>query len=241
MEWLNAPPCVLLGHRGVRNAAPENTLHAFALALEQGADGFEFDVKLSADGIPVVIHDGTVDRTTNGRGSVAALTVAELQQLDAGGGQPIPTLDDVFARFGGGVLYNVELKTLELEAADLEQAVVAAIRRHDVAAQVLISSFNPKALERAGRIGPDLALGFLHAGPGRLLLPEVPLLALHPRQSQADAAYLAWAAAHGYRVHVWTVNDAAAALALRRQGVHALISDQPLALHQAFSAAAGAP
>ncbi|MCC7360725.1 MAG: hypothetical protein IT317_14685 [Anaerolineales bacterium] len=107
----------VIAHRGASADAPENTLSAFALALEQGADGLELDVTLSADGVPVVIHDDTLDRTTDGRGRVARHTLAELKGLDAGyaarfgskfAGQRLPTLDEVFAAFGQRTIINVE-------------------------------------------------------------------------------------------------------------------------------------
>ena len=99
-EWASGQRPFIIGHRGASAEAPENTLVAFLLAQAQGADGIEFDVQLSADGCPVVIHDGNLARTTNGRGQVQDFTVAALQKLDAGHGQPIPTLDEVFESLG---------------------------------------------------------------------------------------------------------------------------------------------
>ena len=108
VDWHTAfDTTLILGHRGASAVAPENTLLAFEAAQAGGADGIEFDVQLSADGIPVVIHDQTVDRTTNGQGKVAAMTVAELQAWTAGEGAIIPTLDDVFTPFGDTFLYNL--------------------------------------------------------------------------------------------------------------------------------------
>src|SRR3970040_2158507 len=110
---------LILGHRGASAYAPENTLAAFRRALELGADGFELDVTLSADGVPVVIHDDTVDRTTDGSGPVANLTLAQLKQLPAGfrarfgtefAGERIPTLEEVVARLGQRALLHVEFE-----------------------------------------------------------------------------------------------------------------------------------
>jgi len=91
----------IIAHRGASAHAPENTLTAFQLALDQGADGIELDVMLSKDGQLVVIHDETVDRTTNGTGKVAEMDLVELKVLDAGQGESLPTLPEVFDRFGG--------------------------------------------------------------------------------------------------------------------------------------------
>src|SRR5436853_1370309 len=110
---------LVLGHRGASGYAPENTLSAFNLAMDQGADGVELDVTLSADGVPVVIHDDTLDRTTSGHGPVGALTLAQLKRLDAGyaaqfgkqfAGERLPTLAEVFAAYGQRTFINVELK-----------------------------------------------------------------------------------------------------------------------------------
>ena len=110
MSWLSADRPLIIGHRGAAADAPENTLAAFTLALAQGADGVELDVQLCADGVPIIIHDTTVDRTCDGTGRVADLSLAELRLLTIDNDHPIPTLDDLFATFGRRTLYNVELK-----------------------------------------------------------------------------------------------------------------------------------
>ncbi|RIK22153.1 MAG: glycerophosphodiester phosphodiesterase, partial [Anaerolineae bacterium] len=107
--WLTADRPLIIGHRGASADAPENTLAAFALALEQNADGIELDVQLSADGVPVIIHDDDVDRTTDGAGRVHDLTLAELRALTIAGEHAIPTLDELFEMLGRRPLYNVEL------------------------------------------------------------------------------------------------------------------------------------
>ena len=232
MGWNAPPPFCLLGHRGARATAPENTLAAFDAALAAGAAGFEFDVQLTADGVAVILHDTTVDRTTNGRGAVAELTAAELATLDAGGGQPIPTLDTLFARYGDRVLYNLELKSARLRDVAVADVAVRCVQRHGLADQVLISSFNPLALRRAARARvPGLQLGYLHYAPRpRQLAWLVKTSAVHPHYRLVTPAYMAWAHRRGLRVHVWTVNDAATARFLRDLGVQAIITDDPAAL-----------
>ena len=134
---------LILGHRGASAYAPENTLAAFRLAREQGADGIELDAKLSADGFVVVMHDTTVDRTTNGTGKVSALTYYELRQLDAGSwynqkyrGEPIPTLEDVFSAVGRDLLVNVELTNYTTLADALPEKVAALVIKMDLEKQV---------------------------------------------------------------------------------------------------------
>ncbi|MDX1615422.1 MAG: glycerophosphodiester phosphodiesterase family protein [Candidatus Promineifilaceae bacterium] len=228
--WLTAPDPLLIGHRGASAQAPENTLAAFALAGQQGAHGVELDLRLAADGVPVVIHDATVDRTTNGSGAVADLTAAQLQRLNAGAGQPVPTLDDLFAAFGSTYLYNLELKGRAWQAGRLLSAVAESVHRHALARRVLVSSFSPWIMWRSRRyFPPQVALALLVAADP--LSQQTRRLfhgaAEHPQAALVDQAYMDRARARGLRVHVWTVNDPSLARTLLDLGVHALISDDP--------------
>ena len=228
-DWISAQRPLIIGHRGASAEAPENTLAAFTLAQNQGADGIEFDVQLSADGWPVVIHDSQLERTTNGRGAVQQFTVAELQKLDAGQGQPIPTLDEVFETVGPNFLYNVELKTAALRDTGLAAEVADRIQAHGVERQTVVSSFNPLAMRYARRhltqstwvahLSYKSAFKFKHS--------LIPVQAVHPYYRMVDADYMAWAKKHGWRVHVWTVDDPAEAQRLAGLGVHALITNKP--------------
>src|SRR5690606_28189003 len=109
---------LVFGHRGAKAYAPMNTIPAFELAAEQGADGIELDVHRSKDGHAVIVHDFTVDETTDGNGTVTEMTLAQLKELDAGSwfgegfhGVQIPTLDEVFEAVGERLLINVEIKS----------------------------------------------------------------------------------------------------------------------------------
>jgi len=209
-----------IAHRGASAAAPPNTLAAFEKAIELGADGVEFDVHLSADGVPVVIHDFTVDSTTDGSGRVAEMTLAQLKQLDAGShfdpafaGERIPTLGEVLEAVGGRLLLNIELKSTSLRDNGLEQAVIAQVEQHSLGDSVLFSSFNPFSLRRAKRIASHIPVGLLYAPDLPLplrrawLAPLVPHEARHPKHTMVDARYMAWARRRGYRVNTWTVDD----------------------------------
>ena len=131
------PQPVIFAHRGASAHAPENTLAAFELALAQQADALELDVKLSADGHVVVIHDATVDRTTNGHGRVRDLSLADLKKLDAGSffsqafaGENIPTLDEVFESFGKRTFINVELTNYSTPGDALVESVCMLVKKH---------------------------------------------------------------------------------------------------------------
>ena len=164
----------MIAHRGASAYAPENTLAAFQLALRQGADGVELDVQLSADGEVVVCHDGSVDRTTDGHGLVAELSLAQLKQLDAGAwfgqafrGERIPTLAEVFESLPGGII-DVELKPGALSSA-LPNKVAALITRFNLSERVIVTSFLPHYLSRIHQLLPKQAIGLLELrGIGRL-------------------------------------------------------------------------
>lgn len=241
-DWLTSHHPLIIGHRGASADAPENTLAAFALAIEQGADGVELDVQLSADGWPVIIHDDTVDRTSNGSGRVSEMTVAELQQLDLGMEQTIPTLDELFEAFGPTLLYNVELKSdgllrTGLRDTGLEAAVAERIEAHHLENRVLVSSFDPFCVRRARRyLSRTTPVAFLRESrtwqiAHRLIKAE----ADHPYHALVDETYMAWARQHNLRVNVWTVDDAAEAQRLVNLGVHGIITNKPAFIRMQLS------
>ncbi len=247
---------LILAHRGASAYAPENTMAAFRLAHELGADGIEFDVQLTRDKIPVVIHDDTVERTTNGAGRVAALTIAEIARLDAGAwksanyvGEPIPTLAQLFdgladwLRPTGRVspcLLNLELKTERFFSDGLERQVMNVIARYGLQERILLSSFSPFALRRARALRRDIPRGLLYDSTMALPLRRAWLRfwanpqALHPEASLIDARYMEWARRKKLQVNTWTVDDPSEARRLADLGVHALITNKPDVIRDAL-------
>jgi glycerophosphoryl diester phosphodiesterase len=237
-------------HRGAREIAPENTLAAFRVAQEIGASGVELDVILTSDGEVVVIHDDTLDRTTDGSGQVRDMTLAELKTLDAGSwfapqfaGQRIPTLQEVFALIGGRMVLNIELKTRSLTDDRLEVKVVELAERNDLAGSVILSSFNPLAIWRVKRLNPRLATGLLYMEDTPLPLRRAwlrPLArpdGLHPRHTIVTPAYVRWAKERGYSITAWTVNDLHEMRRLIELGVDGIITDRPERLKDLVTAA----
>ena len=234
-----------IGHRGARAAAPENTLAAFRLAVDMGADGVELDVMLSKDGALVIHHDYKLGRTEDGKGKVRNHTLTQLKRLDAGSwkdaqfaGERIPTLAEVFHVLDRQVVVNVELKTQAWGADGLEEAVVAEIKRSHMVDMVVISSFNPFSLLRIRDLAPTLPIGLLYAPdlPPHLsrawLRPLVRPDALHPRHDMVTPRFVTWAKKRGYRINTWTVNEPDEMRRLVRLGVDAIISDVPDVLGQ---------
>jgi glycerophosphoryl diester phosphodiesterase len=236
MDWRSAQTPLVIGHRGASSEAPENTLAAFGLAAEQRADGIELDVRLSADGDVVVIHDDSVERTTSGRGQVRSLSTAELQALDAGMEQGIPTLDDVFLAFGPSLLYNVELKDFGLSDGGLAIAVADRIAAYHLENHVVVSSFNPLAVRRARKnLSRTTMVGILWwKRPRWLRHLGVQAEADHPYFPLVDEEYMDWAREKGYRVHVWTVDEPAEARRLAELGVHGIITNKPALIREAL-------
>ena len=233
---------LVFGHRGASALAPENTLAAFRLALEQGADGVELDVVLSADGVPVVIHDETLDRTTTGRGPVSRLTLAELKQLNAGyparfGSQfpaeRMPTLAEVFEACGDQTIINIELKHDRSPGRQLAARVDELIHAYGRQGRVIVSSFQYSSLGRLKALDPGLPVGLLYVAPvfgprlAQCLAARLPHEAHHPPAAGLTAGEIAWCHQQGLRVNAWTVDDEDGLRRLALAGVDGLITNRP--------------
>ena len=222
----------VIAHRGASGDFPENTLLAFRQALLAGADALEFDVRTTRDGVPVVIHDAMVNRTTDGAGLVVDMELGQLRGLDVGAGEPIPTLAEVLDSFVG-VPMIMEVK---VEAA--AEPALTEISRRQLQSHLLVGSFEHKALrpfQRArwpttasrrqtalfwagSRVGARI-----RAGP--YVAFSVPEYSGHVHV--VDPRFTAMAARAGLPVHVWTVDDTGTAARLRRTGVAGIVTNFP--------------
>jgi glycerophosphoryl diester phosphodiesterase len=219
----------VIGHRGAAGDSPENTLAGLGEAARRGCRWVEVDAKLTADGIPVLFHDDTLERTTNGRGAVASRTLAELGDLDAGAGETIPTLADALnlaERLGLGM--NVELKPCPGRDAETGRRVTEALVGAGI--PLLLSSFSETALLAAREMAPGL--------PRALLVGRVPddwrdrvarvgAEALHCRWRGLRRHRIRELAAAGVPVRCYTVNDPDVAARLFSWGVAGVFSDFP--------------
>jgi glycerophosphoryl diester phosphodiesterase len=231
----------VFAHRGSSAYAPENTLAAFELAFEQGADGIELDAKLSADGQVVVIHDDTVDRTTDGTGRVKSLTLAEIKRLDAGSKFPpkfmpqkIPILEEVFRAVGDKLFINVEVTNYASPLDDLPERVATLIKEFHLESSVIISSFNFIALCKIRALLTELPLGLLtFSGTTKALYRAKivrwnPLLALHPPVGETTPELVRAIQSKGSRVHVYTVNQPQEMQRMFEMGVDGIFTDDPI-------------
>lgn len=230
----------LYAHRGASADAPENTLAAFRRALAAGADGIELDVHLSADGVPVVIHDDTLERTTDGHGAVAAHLLDSLQTLDAGrwfaahfAGEPLPTLEETLRLLAGRLRLNLEVKDTRAGMAVLE------LLWQFPQAEAVVSSFDHALLARLRRAAPDLTLAVLAESDWHLALGRAKALgasAFHPRADLVSRPLLAACRHLRLPVFAWTVDEPAEARRLARLGIDGLFTNNPACLRQDFPA-----
>jgi glycerophosphoryl diester phosphodiesterase len=228
------PLCI--AHRGASFEAPENTIAAFELALTQGADALELDVHLSKDDHPVVIHDFTLERTTDGDGAVRTQTVRELKRLDAGSwkgrtfqGQRIQTLQEVLERFRDRARFWIELKGGSDLYPEIEDRVVTLLEIYEVLDRALVQSFDHAALGRIHAMRREVRLGaLLIEGP---IDPEAVAgqgcRAVCPRFELIEPAGLATIRAARLECYGWTVNEPAHMDRLVEWGVDGIITDRP--------------
>lgn len=235
-----SPHPFIFAHRGASAHAPENTLAAFELAIQQNADGIELDVKLTADGQVVVIHDATVDRTTGARGRVKDLPLTDLRSLDAGSffapnfkAEKIPTLEDVFEAVGRRTLINVELTNYNTPRDHLVESVCMLVKKFNLQKRVMFSSFFASNLSKAGGYLPEVPRGLL-AKPWLLGAWARSFgyafgkyQALHPNLKDITPEQVQRVHRLKGRVHVYTVNRAEDMRRLFGWGVDAIFTDDP--------------
>lgn len=230
---------LLLAHRGDRAHFPENTVVSMVEAIRRGADGSEFDVRLSKDGVPVVIHDDTVDRTMHASGRVRDFSAAELWAMEAkrhprwgkGARVGVPTLDELLSAFPDGSVAVVELKGPQHRELGLERAALEVMNRHRPRLRLMASSFHAAQLSTLRRLDDTLPLGVLSEPeqilPLRVGLQTLPLAAeaLHLPRSMVTRELVALAHEAGLRVHVWRVMSAEDVRFLVGAGVDAIMVD----------------
>jgi glycerophosphoryl diester phosphodiesterase len=234
-------------HRGSSTRAPENTLVAFEEAIKDGADAIEFDVRRTGDGVPVVLHDATLDRTTSGRGLLKDVTLASLRRLDAGAwfgerfkGARVPTLKDTLDLCRGRVALNIEMKVDGLpggsagrlaEARALAGAVARTVAKSRFRDYLVVSSFDRSVLEAYRSASLKALLGLLVSRSAAAVGPvhrRLGLHAVHPHRRLASSRRLRSLHRRGLYAYVWGVDDTATIARLFRHGADGVMTDDPL-------------
>ncbi len=226
-----------VGHRGAAGHAPENTLPSFETALGMGVDAVELDVRRSRDGELVVIHDAAIDRTTDGRGEVAALSLSELRAVDAGArfggkfpGARIPTLREVLAWARGRTELVIEIKGDPHPQPGVEEQVLGLVAEHGMIERVMVISFHHPTLRRVRELEPRVATGMLYTG----FFADTVAAA---RAAGADCVRPGWrdwnealvrdVHSAGLVAGAWTVDDEAAMERLLDMGLDSITTNYP--------------
>ncbi len=247
---------LVIAHRGFSKRYPENTLAAFEAAIAAGADMIELDLTLSADGEFVVIHDDTLDRTTDGSGLVCEQTLAQLQALDAGkgfgsmvGSTAIPTVAQLLERIAPRIALNIEIKPFfALDQAEAFQLalgrLIEALHQRHLLERVLLSSFNFFVLRWLRAEDPRLRLAFLYTRAMTELDPvwacrQVGAEACNPQQLEASGGLVEQLHSAGLKCYPYTVNDPARMRQLLALGADGLFTDVPDVMRATIAAGTG--
>ena len=239
-SWVGKFPVLVVGHRGFSGVAPENTIASFKKAMEIGVDMIELDVHLSKDGQVVVIHDDTLNRTTNGKGKVVSYTLNELKQLDAGSwfgsqfsGERIPTLKEVSELTRGQVLLCIELKGGDLgqyTLKDLADRSLQEVEKAGMLSQVLFASFDSSAIERIREKNPRIPVALIYSrswSSPQEVTGGRPIPVLSCRGTVLTQTNASKARQQGIKVLVWTVNTEEHMEQFVNMGVDGIITDHP--------------
>jgi glycerophosphoryl diester phosphodiesterase len=219
-----------IGHRGAKGHEPENTLPSFQKALDLNADGIELDVHVCKTGELIVIHDFTVDRTTNGSGTVSELSLSEIKSLRINGDIKIPTLEEVLELVGKKCLINIELKgrhTAKPVSHLIEKYILEGDYSYD---DFIVSSFQREELEMIFSINPKIHLGVLSQASVTQALEWANTFsakAIHPHFSLLTEENVKKAQAQGFKVYTWTVNETEDIERIKTYNVNGIITDFP--------------
>jgi glycerophosphoryl diester phosphodiesterase len=231
---------IIFAHRGASGYAPENTIAAFEMAVSLGAEAIELDTKLSSDGVVMVMHDQTVDRTTGQSGNLRTFTAQQLRQMDAGShfdakfaGEKVPTLAEVFEAVGQKIFINIELTNYQTSGDGLVDKVIELIDQYSMNERVIFSSFLPSNLLRARKLKPNIPAAILclpgkeglisRSFAGKWISPEL----IHPFFSDVNAGMMKREKNRHRKVNVWTVNEPEEMKRLLNLGVQGIITDFP--------------
>lgn len=239
--------CKVISHRGANKQAPQNTIPAFEKSLEIGVDGFETDVHMSRDGVPVICHNYTINETSNGIGAISDMTLEQLRSYDFGSyfhdefrGTKLPTLDEFLTLCATAdiEIMNIELKTPLSGEKGIVKETLAAVKEHGLFDKLLISSFSPELLVECKRLDPACKTGFLYSPDRKItykkmlfgyveFAKEIGAEYLHPHFSLVNKHYVKKLHDNGIGINVWTVDGDGIAKRMLDCGVDGIITNVP--------------
>ncbi len=226
---------LIIAHRGASAIYPENTMLAFEKALEMGAHGLELDVQCSADGVAVVFHDDTLERTTNGSGFIKEHTLTQLKSLHVENIEHIAELSVFMARFEGETTLWLEIKDPDCVPELTSRIRDAVTSRRATWSQCVVIGFDVEALKHARRLCPELVIGYsLEDAPKQTVINSLKPAYVLPHFELATQDFVHAMAAQGIGVVVWTLNEINDSLRMKERGVMGIITDVPNILKELF-------
>lgn len=245
IQVVSAQP-IIVANRGAMGYAPENTISAFKMAIELGADALELDLRQTKDGVLVALHDASVDKTTNGKGSVNNFHFKDLQTLDAGSwfdkkfsGEKIPSLQEVINVLNDSTILIIELKEGDETYPGIEERVVSLVKENEIESRTILKSFDPNVLRRLREIEPNIPLCYVYA----LRIPWLGMIIdrgitfgsiynidaeyLQPHRFFLSDSFVKDAQSKGFKIISWGVNSSEAIIESLDYGVDGIETDYP--------------
>lgn len=239
--------CKVISHRGANRRAPQNTIPAFENSIKIGVDGFETDIHLTKDGVPVVCHNYTIDETSTGKGEIRNMTLEELRTYDFGSyfhekyaGTKLPTLEEFLelCETADIEIMNIEIKPPLDGNMEIVKKTIDAVKSHELFDRLLISSFDANVLVECKKVDPECKTGLLYCPKQKefytkllfgyvKVAKEIKADYFHPHFSSVNKRFVRRLHENGVKVNVWTVNDEKVAKYLLKCGVDGLITDVP--------------
>ncbi len=239
--------CKVISHRGANLEAPQNTIPAFEKSLEIGVDGFETDIHLSSDGVPVICHNYTIDETSNGKGEVKSMTLEELRSYDFGSwfnesfkGTKLPTVEEflTLCETADIEIMNIEIKPPLDGNMEIVAKTIDAVKAHGLFDKLLISSFSPDVLVECKKVDPNCKTGYLYSPDRKIFYKkmifgyvefakEIKADYLHPHYFTVTKHYVKKLHENGIGVNVWTVDKPDIAKKMLSYGVDGIITNNP--------------
>ncbi|MBD3191551.1 MAG: hypothetical protein GF308_12955 [Candidatus Heimdallarchaeota archaeon] len=216
---------LIFGHRGAPYNQPENTLKSFKQAFQDGADGIEFDVRLTSDKEMIVIHDETINRTTNGTGFVKELTHMEIRQVNINNKLKIPTLEEVVKKFGNEKWLNIEIKE-----PGFEKQLIELLNDLQITKKIVLSSFFVSVIQEINNISKKFSTALLFTyeiNDFQSLKKEMVIDSIHPHHKLVNKELMDQAKNNKLAVRAWTVDNPTKALSLTKIGIDGIITNNP--------------
>ncbi|MCK5298004.1 MAG: glycerophosphodiester phosphodiesterase [Candidatus Heimdallarchaeota archaeon] len=216
---------MIFGHRGASSIEPENTMKAFQQAFEDGADGIEFDVRLTADKQMVIIHDSLINRTSNGIGLVRKKTYQELLEFDFGKGEKIPLLEDVLKKFRNQKWLNIEIKE-----QGFEKQLIELLDKLKITRKYVISSFDISVIQKIKELNSEIPTAFLYQTIRfnlQALISKTQCDGIHPKHTIVNRRLFSEARYYRLAIRAWTVDSERKAWKLTKLGINGIITNNP--------------